>query len=69
MADLLDGYVPTYRPAKPGKVVKLNPAFERAVRGPVRKPQAIAEIEATASLIYSVSTAPTLAEMAGRGRG
>jgi hypothetical protein len=58
-------YLPSYRPAKPGKVTKLNPEFARLVQGPVRKPRAIARIERTAQLTYFTSTTPGSAE-AGR---
>lgn len=47
------------------KVKKLKPEFERLVRGPRRRPQAVAEIEAVASL----TRARDLARLAADGRG
>lgn len=59
-------YLPTSRPAKPGKVTKLNPDFARKQHlGPVTAPAARAAIERTAQLIYATSTTPGSAE-AGR---
>lgn len=56
----------TYRPAKPGKVTKLNPDFARKQHlGPISAPAARARIERTAQLIYVTSTAASSAE-AGR---
>lgn len=48
------------------RVKKLNPAFERMVRGPRRRPQAIAEIESVASLTRSRDLAAIAEEMKRR---
>ena len=44
---------PVSHAARPRRVTRLNPTFERLVRGPVRKPQAIARIEKDAQLAYA----------------
>lgn len=51
-------YIPTSRPAKPGKVTKLNPVIVRAMHmsRPAQR-QLTAAIERTAELIYATSTA------------
>lgn len=50
-------YQPTSRPAKPGKVTKLNPDFARRQHlGPVSAPKARARIETTAQLTYAAET-------------
>ena len=53
----MTAYIPTYRPAKPGKVTKLNPDFARRQHlGPVSAPKARARIETTAQLTYAAET-------------
>jgi hypothetical protein len=59
-------YQPSFRPAKPGKVTKLNPVIVRSMHmSRDRRKTVVAFIEQTARLVYVTSTAAGSAE-AGR---
>jgi hypothetical protein len=56
-------HIPTDRPAKPGKVTKLNPVIVRAMHmSRDRRKTVVAFIEQTARLVYVTSTAAGSAE-------
>ncbi len=61
-------YVPSYQPAKPRRVTKLNPVIVRALHmSSARQDELVQRIERTAELTYAIALSPFTEKQEGRG--